>query len=119
MNIWLLSLGVLGIVGAGVWYAVLLHDCSPGSHVAFLTKGGIPTRSLYLWLLVVMLSESFVVNAFDAARDGFGIMGGVAVAFGLSEIGRWWHNRSSPSSPAEPPATSFPGSDRPDGAPSP
>jgi hypothetical protein len=119
MNIWLLSLGVLGIVGSGVWYAVLLHDCSPGSRVAFLTKGGIPTRSLYLWLLVVMLSESFVVNAFDSARDGFGIMGGVAVAFGLSEIGRWWHNRSAPGLPARPPAERLPGADHPDDAPSP
>jgi hypothetical protein len=119
MNIWLLSLGVLGVVGAGVWYAVLLHDCSPGLRVAFLSKGEIPTRSLYLWLLVVMLSESFVVNAFDGRRDGFGIMGGVAVAFALSEMGRWWHNRSVPDAPPEPPAEWFPDSDRTDDAPSP
>ncbi len=119
MNIWLLSLGVLGIAGAGVWYAVLLRDFSPGLRVPFLSKGEIPTRSLYLWLLVVMLSVSVVVNAFDAARDGFGIMGGVAVAFALSEIGRWWHNRTAPDSPAEPPAEWFPDSDRSDDAPSP
>jgi hypothetical protein len=118
MNIWLLSLGVLGVAGAGVWYAVLLHDCSPGLRVAFLSKGEIPTRSLYLWLLVVMLSVSFVVNAFDAARDGFGIMAGLAVAFAVSEIGRWWHNRSAPHCPAEPPAEWSPGSDRTDDAPS-
>jgi len=95
MNIWLLSLGVLGVVGSGVWYAVLLNDCSPGRHVAFLSKGDIPQTSVVLWLLVVMLSESFVVNSFDGARDGFSIIGGVVVAFLLSEVGRWWHNRTT------------------------
>ena len=114
MNIWFLSLGVLGVVGAGVWYAVLLHDTSPGQHVAFMSKGEIPTRSLYLWLLVVMLSVSFVVNAFDAARDGFGIMVGVGIAFAVSEIARWWHNRTASVSADEPPAEWFP-----DDAPSP
>jgi hypothetical protein len=118
MNIWFLSLGVLGVVGAGVWYAVLLHDTSPGQRVAFLSKGEIPTRSLYLWLLVVMLSVSFVVNAFDAARDGFGIMVGVGIAFAVSEIARWWHNRAIPLVPDEPPATWFSDTDRPDDAPS-
>lgn len=117
MNIWLAALGVLGIAGAGVWYAVLLHDCSPGVRVAFMSKGDIPTRSLYLWLLIVMLSESFVVNSLDGPRDGFSILGGVAVAFVLSEIGRWWHNRSAPPPPTEPPADRFPEHDRSDGAP--
>jgi hypothetical protein len=119
MNIWLLSLGVLGIAGAGVWYAVLLHDFSPGIRVPFMSKGEIPTRSVYLWLLVVMLSESFVVNSFYAVRDGFGVIGGVVVAFGLSEIGRWWHNRTTPTVPDEPPTTWFSDTDRPDDAPSP
>jgi hypothetical protein len=117
MNIWLLSLGALGVVGAGVWYAVLLHDTSPGLHVDFLSKGEMPTRSLYLWLLVVMLSVSFVVNAFDAARDGFGIMGGVAVAFAVSEIARQWHNRTASASSAEPPTEWFPDTSRTDDAP--
>jgi len=119
MNIWLLLLGVLGIAGATVWYAVLLNDFSPGLRVAFLSKGEMPTRSLYLWLLVVMLSVSFVVNAFDAARSGIGIMVGAAVAFVVSEIGRWWHNRATPLVPDEPPAAWFPDTDRPDDAPSP
>lgn len=111
MNIWLLGLGVVGVVGAGVWYAVLLRDWSPGLRVAFLSRGEIPTRSLYLWVLTVLLSESFVVNAFDGVRGGFSVMGGVAVAFVLSELARWWHNRTVPAAPAEPPAEWFTGQD--------
>jgi hypothetical protein len=116
MNIWLLSLGVLGVLGAGVWYVVLLHDCSPGVRVAFLSKGGIPQTSVYVWLLVVMLSESIVANAFDGQRNGVSIIGGIVVAFALSEVGRWWHNRSADPA-AEPPAAWFPDGDRPDDAP--
>jgi hypothetical protein len=119
MNIWLLSLGVLGVVVAGAWYAVLLDDFSPGLRVEFLSKGAIPTRSLYLWLVVVMLSVSYGVNAFDAARDGIGIMVGAVVAFAVSEIARWWHNRATPLEPVEPSATWFSDTDRPDDAPSP
>jgi hypothetical protein len=100
MNMWLLAIGVLGILGSGVWYAVLLRDCSPGVRVAFFTKGDIPQRSIYLWLLVVMLSESVAVNSFDGQRSGVSIIGGVVVAFGLSELGRWWHNRGVSGRPA-------------------
>jgi hypothetical protein len=122
MNIWLFGLGLVGVAGAGVWYAVLLRDWSPGLHVPFLSRGEIPTRSLYLWVLIVLLSESFVVNAFDGVRGGFSVMGGVAVAFVLSELARWWHNRTVPAAPAEPPTEWFTDqdpsddpADRPDG----
>jgi len=74
-----------------------------------------PTQSLYLWLLTVLVGESFVVNAFPGNRGGFSIVGGVAVAFVLSELGRWWHNRTVPESAPEPPTEWFPDSARPDG----
>ena len=114
MNIWLLAIGVLGVVGAGVWWVVLLRDCAPGTRVPFLTRGDLPQQSILLWLLVVMLSESVVVNSFDGQRSGVSIIGGVVVAFVLSEIGRWWHNRAVPRVPSEPPADWFPDADRPD-----
>jgi len=115
MNIWLLSLGVAGILGAGLWYVSLLRRWAPGLHVAFLSKGEMPTQSLYLWLLTVLLSESFAVNAFPGNQGGFSIVGGVAVAFVLSELGRWWHNRTVPAAVPEPPADWFPDTDHPDG----
>jgi len=114
MNIWLLGVGVLGVVGAGVWWVVVLRDCAPGTRVPFLTRGEIPQQSILLWLLVVMLSESVVVNSFDGQRNGVSIIGGVVVAFVLSELGRWWHNRTVPHVPSEPPADRFPDADRPD-----
>ena len=115
MNIWLLSLGLVGILAAGLWYVNLLGHWAPGLHVAFLSKGEMPTQSLYLWLLTVLVGESFVVNAFPGNRGGFSIVGGVAVAFVLSELGRWWHNRTVPESAPEPPTEWFPDSARPDG----
>ncbi len=122
MNIWLLAVGLVGIAASGVWYAVLLRDGSPGLRVEFLSKGGIPTRTVYLWVLTVLLGESFVVNAFPGTRGGFSVFGGVAVAFVLSEVARWWHNRTVPPAPDAPPEEWFadPGprddqADRPDG----
>jgi hypothetical protein len=115
MNIWLFSLGLFGILAAGLWYVNLLGHWAPGLHVAFLSKGEMPTQSLYLWLLTVLVGESFVVNAFPGNRGGFSIVGGVAVAFVLSELGRWWHNRTVPESAPEPPTEWFPDSARPDG----
>jgi len=115
MNIWLFSLGLVGILAAGLWYVNLLGHWAPGLHVAFLSKGEMPTQSLYLWLLTVLVGESFVVNAFPGNRGGFSIVGGVAVAFVLSELGRWWHNRTVPESAPEPPTEWFPDSARPDG----
>jgi hypothetical protein len=114
MNIWLFSLGLVGILAAGLWYVALLAQWAPGLPVAFLSKGEMPTTSLYVWLLTVLISESFVVNAFPGNRGGFSIVGGVAVAFALSEIGRWWHNRSVPEAAPEPPAEWFPDADDPD-----
>jgi hypothetical protein len=114
MNIWLLSLGLVGIVAAGFWYVNLLGHWAPGLRVAFLSKGEMPTQSMYLWLLTVLVSESFVVNAFPGNRGGFSIVGGVAVAFVLSELGRWWHNRTVPAASPEPPPEWFPGGDAPD-----
>jgi len=114
MNIWLFSLGLVGILAAGLWYVSLLRQWAPGLHVAFLSKGEMPTQALYLWLLTVLVSESFVVNAFPGNRGGFSIVGGVAVAFVLSELGRWWHNRSVPDAVPEPPSDWFPDADRPD-----
>ena len=96
MNIWLLAVGLVGIAAAGVWYAVLLRDSSRGRRVAFFNRGGIPPRSLYLWVLVVLLGESFVVNAVTD-RGGFNVAGGVVVAFVVSELARRWHNRTVPA----------------------
>lgn len=108
MDVWLLGLGLLGLVGCLVWYVVILRDSSPGRHVALLTRGDIPVRSIYLWLLVVLLSQSVV---FAALSHGFNVVAGVVAAFVLSEVGRWWHNRSvGEELPAEPGA-------RPDGTP--
>ena len=121
MNIWLLGVGLVGLVAAGFWYAVLLGRWSPGLRVAFLSKGEVPTRTVYLWVLVVLVGESFVVNAFPGNRGGFSVFGGVVVAFALSEVARWWHNRWVPETAAEPPTASFDGAvprdddaDRPD-----
>jgi len=114
MNIWLFCLGLVGILAAGLWYVSLLGHWTPGLRVAFLSRGAMPTQPLYLWLLTVLLSESFVVNAFPGNRGGFSIVGGVAVAFVLSELGRRWHNRTVPDSAPEPPREWFPAADPPD-----
>ena len=118
MNTWLFALGAVGITASGVWYGVLLRTWSPGLRVPFLSKGEIPTRSIYLWLLTVLLGESFVVNSFAGERGGFSVLGGVLVAFVLSELARWAHNRAAAVAPAEPPAEWFadpgPGPDRPE-----
>jgi len=119
MNIWLLVLGLVGILAAGFWYVVLLQQWAPGLRVPFMSKGEMPTTSLYLWLLTVLLSESFAVNAFPGNRGGFSIVGGVAVAVVLSEVGRWWHNRTVPDTAPEPPADWFPDDEDPQGPPGP
>ena len=96
MNVWLVGAGLAAIAASGVWYAVLLRDSSPGRRVGFFNRGGIPPRSLYLWVLVVLLGESFVVNAVTD-RGGFNVAGGVVVAFAVSELARRWHNRTVPA----------------------
>lgn len=115
MNIWLLAVGLVGIAAAGVWYVVLLDRWSPGLRVAFLSKGEVPTRTVYLWVLTVLVGESFVVNAFPGNRGGFSVFGGIAVAFVVSELARWWHNRGVPAVAAEPPAEWFDAPDPSDG----